>query len=330
MFFVGEKLATKPLQTVLYKELSKIQAEEILVDALPVLEELINNGTHVLIRCADSSGAEENIDLSSLALYKHILEMTDTFSILIKRGVSAPTIPLLRSTLEALLSLEFIVEDEASYEIRSLQWISSHIRKKLKVYDSLKKGTNRWKELQAKVNKDKRMQSWQVFPQAELSKHTANLETVLEKDQFKEIQDEIERLKDEGDPNPNWYALFGGPRNLEQLANHLNRPIWYEVLYRQWSNYSHAQDFSNFIHKSDQATPGIKGLRDPSQLITFSRFGLVFIWEATVMLLGHFRPGEDPYEYYEKEIKDRFMKVIKSKSVTKNINLISPAHRPPG
>jgi len=303
-------MPTEPLRTVLYSELSKIQATEFLIDVSPLLTELINNGTLVLIRCADSASSDKDVDLAPLSIYKHILEMADAFATLIAAGISTPTIPLLRSMFEALLSLEFVCENKEKYNRRSLQWLSSHVRNKSRVYQTLLIGTDRYKEFKAMIKKDKSIQSWPVFPQDELKKHIVNLEELQKKDHFIEIQDEYKRLEDTGIKNPHWYSLFSGPRSMEELANEMNRPVQYNVLYRQWSKFSHAQDFSNFLQRTPTGKPGIKGMRDAGQLITFSRFAIVFSWEATAQILKHFRASENPNTYYEKEIRPRFVKIM--------------------
>jgi hypothetical protein len=48
-------MATKPLQTVLYRELSRVEAKELIDSAASLLEELVNWGTNALVRCAASA-----------------------------------------------------------------------------------------------------------------------------------------------------------------------------------------------------------------------------------------------------------------------------------
>jgi len=49
---------------------------------------------------------------------------------------------------------------------------------------------------------------------------------------FQEIAEEYERTKKKVGRYSNWYSLYGGPRNIGQLAKLLNRGAAYALLYR--------------------------------------------------------------------------------------------------
>jgi len=129
-------MPTDPLQTVLVRELSIARAKEILSIATPLFQELVNYSTNALIRCATSTQREENEDLAPLALYRHILEMTDAFEVLIASSCAAPTVPILRSTFEGLLSLDYILESKTEYVTRSLSWLATYVHKRIALYET--------------------------------------------------------------------------------------------------------------------------------------------------------------------------------------------------
>lgn len=55
------------------------------------------------------------------------------------------------------------------------------------------------------------------------------MESLLEREQFKETHKEFVAF----DCEPHRYQLLGGPANTRELANHLERTAWYEVLYQR-------------------------------------------------------------------------------------------------
>lgn len=303
-------MPTDAHQDVLYRELSIIQAREILAEVTPLFEELVNNATHILLRSANTpTSPEKNVDLAPLALYRHILEMTDAFTVLIESSVSTPTIPIIRSIFEASLSLEYILQGQELYKRRSLQWLANYARNRLRLYETMVEDSERGKEFKTIVEKDRTINSLPQFPPVEINKAIKMMESFLERDQFRAIQTEyssVSKIR----RNPTWYSLYGGPQNLKNLADALEKNAQYEILYRFWSRVTHAQDFSDFLVKSWDGQPGIKGIRDSSKLIELSKFGATLMVEATRLMLLKFRPGEDFSRYYVREVQPRFIKLI--------------------
>lgn len=307
----GGLMPTKPLETVLYREFSKTQAKESLKIITPLLQELVNNGTNVLIRCATSVTGEENEDLATIALYRHILEMTDAFEVLIGESCTTPAEPILRSTFEALMALEYILENDKDYVSRSLSWLLQYVKSKIALYESFLPTTTKGKQFQAAMKRDKSLRNWDKEPPADAQKAIGNLEKMLSRPQFSVILAEYKNLS-KTRRKIEWYSLFGGPKNLQELASHLKRDVQYEIMYRQWSKVAHAYDFSNFIGRTAAGESGIKGIRDPQPIINLSRFSATFIAEATRLMLQKFRAGENFAQYYEKEIRKNFMALMKS------------------
>ena len=128
-------MPTEPLEALLYRDLSKVAAKEIIGIASPLLQELVNYSTNVFRRCETSTTGNENEDVAVLMLYLHIIEIVDGIEVLISQSCPAPAEPLVRSAFEALLSIEYILE--ADYVQRSLSWLSIYAHNRLKFYESL-------------------------------------------------------------------------------------------------------------------------------------------------------------------------------------------------
>lgn len=295
-------MPTNPLQTVIYRELQIQRAQKFLAVATPLFQELVNYGSNALIRCATSSRRGENEDLAPLNLYRHILEMTDACEVLLASSCAIPCILLIRSSFEALMGMEFIFETEVMYVKRSLAWLLAYAYKRRSTYESMLEDSPRGKEFRAAVAKDKWTRDVPVFPQDKIQAAIDNMDKLLARPQFAEIEAEYRSFKN----RPEWYQLFGGPPNIQQLAYRLNHHVQYDFLYRHWSAVSHAQDFSNFIAVDSTGESGVRGIRDAGSLQEVSRFAATLMVEATRILIKEFRPTEDFSTYYVREVSPLF------------------------
>ena len=299
-------MPTKPLETVIYRDLQIARAQKFLEVATPLFQEFVNYGSNVLIRCATSSERAENEDLAAHNLYRHILELADAFEVLIASCCAEPTVPLVRSMFEALLGLEYILESKSTYVQRSLSWVLVYAHKRISFYEMMLEDSPRGKQFRASARKDKWNKEIPILPQDKVQYAIDNLNKFLSRDQFVEIEREYRSFKDA----PHWYQLFGGPATIQQLAYRLNHHVQYDFLYRHWSTVAHAQDFSKFIAVDSTGESGIRGLRDAGPLQEVSRFAATFLVEATRIMLIEFRPGEDFAKYYKSEIGDRFRQIM--------------------
>jgi Family of unknown function (DUF5677) len=302
-------MPTKPLETVIYRELQIARAKKFLACATPLFQELVNYGSNALIRCVSSSNRAENEDLPAMNLYRHILEMTDAFEVLIAGCCASPTVPIVRSSFEALLALDYILSDPNLYVQRSLSWLAAYARKRISMYEMMLVSSERGKEFQASMKKDKWLKAGPLPmpPQDKVQPAIGRLKHLLAREQFATIEAEFASTRG----TVPWYALFGGPSNLQQLAYSLDRHVQYDFLYRQWSNVAHAQDFSRFLAVDSTGASGIRGIRDASPLQEISRFAATFMLDATRMMLAEFRPGEEYAKYYKREIQPLFLELLK-------------------
>jgi len=51
---------------------------------------------------------------------------------------------------------------------------------------------------------------------------------------------------------PAWFAAHGGPGDRAQLADRLERKNQYEILYRSWSETTHAGDVEELLKRDSQ------------------------------------------------------------------------------
>jgi hypothetical protein len=299
-------MPTQPFEALLYRDMSKVTAKEIINIASPLLQELVNYGTNAFRRCETSATGNENEDIAVLMLYLHIIEMTDGVEVLISQSCPVPAEPLTRSIFEALLSIEYILE--ADYVQRSLSWLAMYVHNRIDSYEPLDTSSPKGLLFQKALADDKTARDITLPAPLKVQAAIANLQHMLARTQFQTIEAEIKLQTKRR--KPNWYQLFGGPKNLRELARHLKREAQYVAFYGHWSTISHAQDMSRFIRKTPDGEGAFKILRDPNGIRGITLNTANMILNATRLVLDRFRPGEDMANWYKREIRERFLMFV--------------------
>jgi len=282
---------TEPLESILYRDLSKVEAKPLVEIASPLLQELVNYGSGALARCAASASGGPDEDLAILALYRHVIEMADGVDVLLSQACCTPAIPLVRGSFEALLSIEYILEQPQEYTRRSLSWLVGYVHQRLDMYHRLDSTTPKGKQFKAVLDEDEAASRIRLPPLDELQRAAGNLESLLAKPHLRPVEAEFKRHR----RTPRWHALFRGPPTLLALAERLHRGAQYEMLYRYWSRIAHAQDALGLIATGR--------LRDPRELVGIATFTSTFVLRATRLVIARLRPGEDLRPWYIREVR---------------------------
>jgi hypothetical protein len=307
-------MPTKPFEPLLYRELRKAEAKKVIEIASQVLQELVNHATNAFQRCqVETAKGVADEHLPVLFSYYHTIEMTDGIEVLISQSCPIPAIPLLRSSFEAMLTIDYILEKD--YRKRAFAWLVCYIRDRLHKYKMLDISTQEGKEFQIVFNNDLVRKEIELPPLPKLGNNIRNLESLLEKPDYQFADVEYSRMKKILHSKPNWYSLYDGPRSFHKLAVHLRRGAIYEMLYRHWANISHASDLSHFLAKNNDGTPALNPIRDHEELIMVSEMASTFMLEATRLMISKFRPGEidSLRRWYINEVSKPYLSFQKSK-----------------
>lgn len=286
-------MPTDPLLKVLDRDFAKVAAKELIDLACPVLRETVNHGTNVFMRCqAEARDGEEDEHLPIFSSYLHVLEMTDGVDELLRESCINPAVPLVRSSFEAVLGMEYILE--ADYSRRAFAWMVGYVHSRLDSYERFDPSTRKGKGFAEAIANDKVLKQIDFPPDVDPKRAADNMRQLLAKPQYHaaeaEYQERKERIKRGA---PHWFSLFGGPANLRNLAIALGRGAEYEVLYRQWSSVAHGHDVSRFLAPRDRAgDASIYSLRHAKELPRIALYAAHHMVDATRILLGKFRPGE--------------------------------------
>lgn len=299
-------MPTKPLETILWREMSIVEARDAIQVVTPLLQELVNYATNALARCADSAPKNPDENSAILALYRNIIEATDGIEVLLSQSCTASSVPLLRTSFEALLAIEYIVEDRSKYIQRSLAWLVSYAHNRLDSIESLDPSTKKGMQAKALFEADPITSLASILPPQDMvQKSETLLRTFLRAPHIQPIEAEYIKTRPK-----KWCQLFGGPSNLRALAEELNYGGRYQILYRQWSTIAHAEDFFTFI-ETRNGTPTIARLRDPRKVAEMAGFAASFLLEATRKILLQLRPGEEASfaTWYKQEVQERYRKL---------------------
>lgn len=217
-------------------------------------------------------------DIVVLLFLRNILDLGDAISVQLKNSAVEPCKPLLRTVIETVFGLEYLLEKNVRK--RALSFIVWNTHKRLKFYERLDTSTQIGKAFKQELEKDFIYKNGGVekhFENQEVTRLKENDEDLLKEPKYSKIEEEyqntLKKIK-----NPNWYSLYNGPRNIEQLAKHLNHHASYEVAYRGLSDSVHGTNiFFNNLVKLENGNVDIAQLRNAKDAIPVARDTLSYI-----------------------------------------------------
>lgn len=267
----------KEINDVLPRE-SEEELTNILAKFSSLIDDAVNFGTHLIKWDADKKkSGDENIP--PLLFLRNILELGDAISILVRNSSIDPCKVLLRSLLENIFGLQYLLEKES--DKRALAYIVWHTHKDLKIYEKLNSSTSIGKQFKKEIEKDKLIHGTadNFFDSIELPQAKQSAEDILNLPEYVPIENEYQvtnkRIK-----NPNWYSFFNGPDNVEKLAKHLNLHASYEILYRGYSGNVHSTSvFQKKLALNNDGTMAIIQIRYPedAQSVTQNTLNLLLL-----------------------------------------------------
>lgn len=289
-------MGTEAFKKILDRDLAKASVSDLVGITSPLLQEVVNHATHAFIRCQLDATGEVGVDFAAFILYRHIIELTDGIEVLLANSCVPPAIPLLRSSLESSLGLEYILSAPSEEFVRRARsWLCVYIHKRLDLYDLVEPD----REVPRKRRSGKAPGG---SVKAGIAK--ANLAKALARPDMAPIEQEYQRISTRR-KDPAWYSLFGGPSNLRELARQLGQERHYTDLYKYWSTFSHGGDASTGFSKSSKGGVAFKVLRSPEMLLPFAHLAALFQLHATRLMIEKFRLGESLRNWYIDEVKPK-------------------------
>lgn len=178
---------------------------ELLAEFSEVIEEAVNFGSQVFKWCNESLEGNADKEIPLILLFRHILELLDEVSILIKESSAEPCKLQLRSMFEALLGINYLLEE--NQDDRAYAFLVCHAYKDIKTYRKLDPNTLQGKQFKG-ILKDTILNDLDLSNRFDLQKMVEQKKELFEKEGYKEAYQELKKLRDRGRKNPNWYEFF--------------------------------------------------------------------------------------------------------------------------
>ena len=274
---------------ILDREGPREAIEKNFKESIELLQEIANYGTNLIPRCFVSS--EKTLtDIIILGDFlKHAVAMIDAVEILVSQGaVMSAQVPA-RSLWETSLYILWILSSDA--DRRAKQYYVWDLRRQQYWAKRIIPGTKEREAFQTTLEKissivdpDEEKQKME-----EAKKQIANIDKILGQSEFRDINDEFDKIKKRQHDEP-WYKP-GGPSSLKDMANRLGLNSEWELFYTQFSEISHAQALRKHIRfkKNEIVFEPIRYLEGIDVLL---RMTLSFAIRTYRTILQHYRPEE--------------------------------------
>lgn len=297
-------MPTKPNEDFIPRNYENTKIQEILNQYSSVLEEVVNFASVAAKWCTEEiHGGEE---LAPLFLsYRHIFELIDAISVLVKYSCIDPCKILLRSIFESVLSVKYILEKDT--DIRGRDFMTCCWHHEINELRKEDQDDPMQKELLSKKQRDKLMRDAPLPETSQYIKERIEiLKSHLAKPEYIESEREYQSLKNAFRRKPNWYSMHGGPANIEGLADYLELPLEYEFLYREWSGLVHGFDIIiNNIEIVNQDESSVSQIRNPKDAFDVTKRAMVYSLEIILPFVEYFVPEkvQEVKNWYKKEIE---------------------------
>ena len=262
-------------------------AVENLAPQLDLLDQMVNYGTNLIIRCFRGSDRRiEDIVLITV-LFKQSLSCLDAISILLRAGASYACHSHLRTIWEAGLYLDWILKHD-SKERCYAYWIANIRRIRLQHL----RGSPGSPEHATFLDSLGELAEGYTSPFSEeyAASEIEKANAILESDDFRILNARFEKLLKKQKYEAPWYRPVGA-KSVRGIAQDLNRLIEYDIFYSLGSDIVHASSYGGHI-ELDGSTMSMQGIRG------LDSFPTIFSWSFNVILrtmksvIGHYRPDE--------------------------------------
>lgn len=295
---------SEPNENFIPRNIENPEIQEILDEYSSVLEEVVNFASVVAKWCAEGIHGGEELAPVQLS-FRHIFELIDAISVLVKYSCIDPCKIILRSVFESVLAVKYILEKDT--DIRGADFMTCCWHHEINELRKADPDDNMHKQLLAIIQRTKYMEDMQLPEIPNVKERIKILEDHLNSTEYVESEREYQRLKNAIGRKPNWYSMHGGPVNIERLADYLEVPLEYEVLYREWSGLVHGMDIIiNNIEVDDQGRSLISQIRLPGEAFDITKKAMNFGLEIIPRFVENFVPAKI------KESKDWFSKEIET------------------
>jgi hypothetical protein len=297
----------KPVEGILLRK-SEDKVVTFLATIADNIEETVNFGTHIFEWFNENVAGRADEVVPIVVSFKHLLDMLDAISVLIRNSIVEPAKIHLRSSLESAMTIEWILQYDS--DRRAMAFMVWNLHKELKFIQKIDEQTPHGRQFKQKL-KGNPGESVQPPPSIDIEKNRQNIEALLLRPKYHEAEEEYQRLIVQKEKNPSWYRLFDGPNSLEELASKVGMIAWYEIFYRQWSGLVHATDLVGGKVKTTGGKTLIQKMRYPGGVEQVYVYSITIALQVYKKMLELFATSKIPVflDWYESEVRDLYMRL---------------------
>ncbi len=168
------------------------------------------------------------------------------------------------------ITISYMLEKDE--DLRAHSYMVWKIKRDLKFYKQFINDYPNSKNLKSRLKKDHLgMNLDDYFDRPKIQKLIDTKINLLKEPKFKRAKIEYERTKKiSRNKDHNWYSLYDGPKNMEDLANYFKRVMEYELIYRIYSKNVHSTDIIKglvYIGNNQARIIQIRDFRDAKDVI---------------------------------------------------------------
>lgn len=230
---------------------------ELLNNLSKLIDEAIDFGTNLLKWRLDKN-SEDDENIVPILFFRNILSVADGISILIKNSSIDNSKPLIRVLMESVCSLEYLLQENTKN--RALSYFVWNAHRDLKFLEQINPNTELGKQLKSNISKDKFAKNAVIEELPEFEAGKKNAQELLKSPDYISVEEEYQRTCKKR-KNPNWFTLYDGPVDFEQLASKIELNAFYQLHYRAYSRNIHSTN----VHK-DVFIPNENGTSDIIQM----------------------------------------------------------------
>lgn len=272
-----------------------------------LIDEAIDFGTNLQKwQLEKNSNSDENI--VAILFFRNILSVADGISVLIKNSSIDNTKSLVRVLMESVFSLEYLLQENTKN--RALSYFVWNAHRDLKFLEQLNPNTESGKQFKAKIAKDRFVKDTEFKEHPEFVAGKRNAEELLKLPDYIPVEEEYQRTCAKK-KNPNWFTLYDGPADFEQLSSKINLDGFYQLHYRSYSRNIHSTN----VHKdvffpNENGTQDIIQIRYSKDCLAVSVDTINFLIVAFMTVIGKLLPEKnDDYLNWYLGFRDNYWKL---------------------
>lgn len=305
----------EPHNAILDRLLFRTQIGESFAAQISLLEQIVNYGTNLILRCFNSSEKKIPETVTLISFLKHGVTNLDAIHLLSREGAALSCFPHIRSLFEIDLYLRWIFQED--YELRGTAYFVWNIRKKRYWLRCYLEGTN---EYAANVEhmSESPGESYSIpYTQEELRKAIDHENERLAKPEVAEVNEMFDRCMNNSGKDQEWYKPFR-VNSIRDMAIRLGDEWLYKIFYTRYSRAVHGLSMERQFHfNASKRKLVFDHIRTFQSIDEIFRMTFNYAVKIYRLVLERYRPGElDAFKNkYESEWRDSFWSIPK---VTKN------------